>query len=469
VAAPGRPPPRGHHTRAAGRRDPAVGVRVRREAWLRPLPGRVRDAERAVPEAAPPCVARRGARTGRGPVGREGLPGRVRRTAPRRHPTPPREGRDERRGVAHRLVRGALLVRLRRQQGRSGREPVPEPHPRRRRCLVPDLVRAEASRRTLQRGDACSAPAPGPVASPQPRARAAPGRAARRPRRRGALHRREGTAAHLFPGLLGTSRPGADPARDGAVRWGGRGGPERRPPRRHPPRHRRQPGRTPAACPAQPRRSVEQDRDGLLRAAITAVLEHAKATGATAVAVEDLDFADSKSREKFGRRKAFRHTIHGFPTTQFKDRIVAMAATQCLAVVAVDPRYTSRYGGASWQRALSSPTILATRHEGASVAIGRRALGHGLTTRTGRTAGSGRSRQRPVPHQSDGNTSPAGVQGRATADTTEAATRAGAHQPPAHVRQPSRRPSRSSGVVTLGGLSEQVTAGHRFPGDPPTR
>jgi IS605 OrfB family transposase len=141
-------------------------------------------------------------------------------------------------------------------------------------------------------------------------------------------------------------------------------------------------------------------RDGRLRAAVTAVLEHAKATGATAIAVEDLDFADSKSRENFGRRKAFRHTIHGFPTTQFKDRVVAMAHTQGLGVIAVDPRYTSRYGGSSWQRVLSTPTVLATRHEGASVAIGRRALGHGLTTKAGRP---GSPRQRPVPHQSDGS------------------------------------------------------------------
>lgn len=113
------------------------------------------------------------------------------------------------------------------------------------------------------------------------------------------------------------------------------------------------------------------------------MLEHAKVTGATAVAVEDLDFADSKGRELFGRRKAFRQTIAGFPTTQFKDRVVAMAHTQGLAVIAVDPRYTSRYGGATWQRALSTPTKPATRHEGAAVAIGRRALGYGLTTRAG--------------------------------------------------------------------------------------
>ncbi len=209
-------------------------------------------------------------------------------------------------------------------------------------------------------------------------------------------------------------------------------------------------------------------RDGRLRAAMTAVLEYAKATAASAIAVEDLDFADSKDRERFGRRKAFRHLIAGFPTTQFRDRVVAMAHTRGLAVIAVDPRYTSRYGGASWQRALSSPSQLATRHEGASVAIGRRALGHGLTTRAGRKPAAGRSPQWPVPHQRDGSSDPR-VQGRATTETTEAAPAAVVHQPPARERQPSRRPPRTSGVATPEGLSEQVDAGHRFPGDPPTR
>lgn len=210
-----------------------------------------------------------------------------------------------------------------------------------------------------------------------------------------------------------------------------------------------------------------QTGDGRLRAAVTAILEHAKATGATAIAVEDLDFAEDKTREKFGRRTAFRHLIAGFPTAQFRDRVVAMAHTQGLAVIAVDPRYTSRYGGASWQRALSTPTVVATRHEGASVAIGRRALGHGLTTRAGRRARHGKPRQRPVPHQSDGSTNRDAVQGRATTDTAEATTRTGAHPPPVHTRQPSRRPPRVLGAVTPGGLSEQVTAGHWFPGAPP--
>lgn len=219
-------------------------------------------------------------------------------------------------------------------------------------------------------------------------------------------------------------------------------------------------------------------RDGRLRAAITAVLTHAKTSGATAIAVEDLDVTEDKSREEFGRRKAFRNLISGFPTTQFRDRVVAMAATQGLAVIAVDPRYTSRHGGTSWQRALSTPTSLVTRHEGAAVAIGRRALGHGLTTRAGRAnrvtstrqPGTGRSRLRPVPHQSDGSTtaSSTGGQGRATAGTTEAAPKSGAHTPPVHARHPSRRPPRGPGVATPEGLSELVQAGHRFPGDPST-
>ena len=57
----------------------------------------------------------------------------------------------------------------------------------------------------------------------------------------------------------------------------------------------------------------QKTRDGRLRAAITTVLEYAMATGATAVAVEDLDFGDDKTREKFGRRKTFRHLIARVP------------------------------------------------------------------------------------------------------------------------------------------------------------
>jgi IS605 OrfB family transposase len=189
-------------------------------------------------------------------------------------------------------------------------------------------------------------------------------------------------------------------------------------------------------------------RDGRLRAAVTAVLEHAKATGATAIAVEDLDFADSKSRENFGRRKAFRHTIHGFPTTQFKDRVVAMAHTQGLGVIAVDPRYTSRYGGSSWQRVLSTPTVLATRHEGASVAIGRRALGHGLTTKAGRP---GSPRQRPVPHQSDGSNA--------------RTVRARDGQPPTRPRPPpeSRRPTTTRSHTTdLPAPTPNLGCGHAW-------
>ena len=226
------------------------------------------------------------------------------------------------------------------------------------------------------------------------------------------------------------------------------------------------PVRRPVRVPLDLAGAAAKARDGRLRAAITSVLEHAKTTGATAIAVEDLDFTDSKSREEFGHRKAFRHIIAGFPTTQFKDRVVAMAAAQGLAVIAVDPRYTSRSGGASWQRALSTPTVPATRHEGAALAIGRRALGHGLTTRAGKPAG--RPPLRPVSHQRDGSTTrnSAGL-GRPTAGEVEAIPARSGHQPPVHARLPSRRPPRSSGVVAAGGLLEQVKAGHRFSGAPP--
>ena len=140
-------------------------------------------------------------------------------------------------------------------------------------------------------------------------------------------------------------------------------------------------------------------RDGRLRAAVTAILEHAKTTGATAIAVEDLDFADSKSREKFGRRKAFRHPIAGFPTTQFKDRCRRDGSHPGARGDRGRPAlHQPGTAARRWQRALSTPTVVATRHEGASVAIGRRALGHGLTTRAGRP-GVTASAARPPPER----------------------------------------------------------------------
>ncbi|MEO3788387.1 hypothetical protein ABGB12_34090 [Actinocorallia sp. B10E7] len=69
-----------------------------------------------------------------------------------------------------------------------------------------------------------------------------------------------------------------------------------------------------------------------------------------------------------------------------------MAAEHDLALVAVDPAYTSVWGAKYWQKPTSTTTRETTRHEAASLVIGRRALGHGARRRTAP----------PPHHRSDG-------------------------------------------------------------------
>lgn len=149
-------------------------------------------------------------------------------------------------------------------------------------------------------------------------------------------------------------------------------------------------------------------RDGRLRAAITMLLDLARDTGATAIAIENLDFQDARDtgRETMGRGargKRFRRTVHGIPTGKFRDRLVGMAANRGIYVIAVDPAYTSKWGGQHWQtplQAASGGTV--TRHHAASVAIGRRALGCKIRRRedgprTRQRTGAGQTS--PRPHQ----------------------------------------------------------------------
>ncbi|MCX4860681.1 transposase [Streptomyces canus] len=135
-----------------------------------------------------------------------------------------------------------------------------------------------------------------------------------------------------------------------------------------------------------------QHRDAQIRHALTRLLHHTRRCGAAAIAIEDLDFSDGTSREKHGRNKRFRRLISRFPTAKLKARLVSMAAEQDIAVVAVDPAYTSRWGAQHWQKPLTTPTRKISRHDAASIAIGRRALGHPIRRRT----------TPPPPHQSDG-------------------------------------------------------------------
>ncbi|MGW0420900.1 IS200/IS605 family accessory protein TnpB-related protein [Streptomyces sp. NPDC003015] len=133
-------------------------------------------------------------------------------------------------------------------------------------------------------------------------------------------------------------------------------------------------------------------RDAQIRHALSRLLHHARRCGASAIAIEDLDFTEGTSREKHGRNKRFRRLISRFPTAKLRARLVSMAAEQGIAVVAVDPAYTSRWGAQHWQKPLTTTTRTISRHDAASIAIGRRALGHPIRRRTAP----------PPPHQSDG-------------------------------------------------------------------
>ncbi|MET8676165.1 IS200/IS605 family accessory protein TnpB-related protein [Streptomyces sp. NPDC004647] len=123
-------------------------------------------------------------------------------------------------------------------------------------------------------------------------------------------------------------------------------------------------------------------RDAQIRHALTRLLHWTKQCGAEAIGIENLDFAAETTREKHGRRKRFRQLISGMPTGKLKARIVSMAAEQGLSIVAVDPAYTSMWGDQHWRKPLTSKTRQMTRHDAASVAIGRRALGHPIRRRT---------------------------------------------------------------------------------------
>ncbi|WDZ93329.1 IS200/IS605 family accessory protein TnpB-related protein [Nocardiopsis sp. HUAS JQ3] len=133
-------------------------------------------------------------------------------------------------------------------------------------------------------------------------------------------------------------------------------------------------------------------RDAQVRHALSRLLRWATASGVHAIAIEDLDFAREKTREKHGRRKRFRQLISGFPTARLRSRLVSMAHTLGVAVIAVDPAYTSRWGAQHWQQPLSTKRRKVSRHDAASIAVGRRAQGHPVRRRTAP----------PPHHQGDG-------------------------------------------------------------------
>jgi hypothetical protein len=69
--------------------------------------------------------------------------------------------------------------------------------------------------------------------------------------------------------------------------------------------------------------------------------------------------------------------VAGIPTRQFRDRLTQMAANRQIAVVAIDPGWTSIWGQAHWRPPLQAryPNRKITRHHATCVVLGRRALG----------------------------------------------------------------------------------------------
>ncbi len=147
----------------------------------------------------------------------------------------------------------------------------------------------------------------------------------------------------------------------------------------------------------QPRRfpfdlsGTAEHRDAQVRHALTRLLHWARACGVKAIAVEDLDFTADKTREKHGRKRRFRQLISGMPTGRLRARLTSMTDQTGIAVIAVDPAYTSKWGAQHWQKPLTHDHRKTTRHEAAAVAIGRRTQGHPIRRRT----------TPPPAHQSD--------------------------------------------------------------------
>jgi hypothetical protein len=159
-------------------------------------------------------------------------------------------------------------------------------------------------------------------------------------------------------------------------------------------------------------------RDGRLRAAISEIIRLAREHGCAGIAIENLGFDDARTtgRETMGRGRRgrkFRRTVAGMPTAQFRERIRGMAFHQDLIVLAVDPAYTSRWGGQHWQAPLRQQAgKISLRHPASRCRGGRRQA----CSRPRDTASARRDRSRPEDRAAEscrpGRISPDGTRDR---------------------------------------------------------
>lgn len=96
-------------------------------------------------------------------------------------------------------------------------------------------------------------------------------------------------------------------------------------------------------------------RDAQVRHAITRLIHYTRRHGIDTIAVEDLDFADARTagRETMGRGKRgkrFRKSVAEIPTAVFRNRLAAQAAAAGIALLAVNPAYSSAWGDQHWRK-----------------------------------------------------------------------------------------------------------------------
>jgi hypothetical protein len=148
--------------------------------------------------------------------------------------------------------------------------------------------------------------------------------------------------------------------------------------------------------------------------------------------IEDLDFAEARaegreragSRPSRGRRgRSFRRAVCGIPTARLRGRLAQMAANAGLAVIVIDPAYTSRWAARHWLAPLREHHPKTTGHHAAALVIGRRGLGHRARRRV--------TGNRPAPEEAarPAQTRPRTKTGGRTAPRKPAAPR-GPRQPP---------------------------------------
>jgi IS605 OrfB family transposase len=209
-------------------------------------------------------------------------------------------------------------------------------------------------------------------------------------------------------------------------------------------------------------------RDAQVRHAVSQIIRRAKALGAVAIAIEDLDFETQREELGWGgsRGRGFRRIVSGMPTANFAVRLAAMAGRAGLPVVAVDPRYTSQWGARYWQRPTCTTRHETSRHEAAAIVIGRRALGLGARRRIEKTTPRRRTEATgPGPdgveihpsaraqHQSRGATRPSPSRRRPSARRSAGGNSASAHPAEDRSRRGEREGPRPDPPATRHGSS----------------